>query len=632
MIKLIRSNQKAVLAVLSIFAMITFVVNFGGKGRAEGTFTDHALGTISGKTVNVSELIQSKAELDAMRRYLDFRPRSEDEVTAYIAGTLLERTKPELFMLLRHEANGLGISVSEDQVMGYLVNHRNEAPLEPDSDNQTFLHDGVADLLRIVARYQALLQTLKVPQPQVDQMLAEQNETIQVDLVQLRADDFLDKVPAPTPEQVKAQFEQFADTFPRHPLPTTNPFGFGYKLPQRASFQYIRLTDEAISAAVVASKSLYDWDVQAHKYYYTNLATQFMQPAETTEGPAIPGFTPPATRPAVAMPFEKVQDQILTTLRKDAVATLKDQVESYITNTMTADWKAYANFIATNPKGTEPASSLGRPYSSLDYLVNLCGSVHDKFNVNLAADKTPDNLSAEQYSGWPGVGSPDVTQFVDKQSSDYLALLAKADRTAAAVLIQPSPPLQGPLESTQVFVRLTGAAAAQPPADVSLVRAQVESDLRLASAYKLAQAQAAALLISAADNNLQAAAKTVGHPVLAGDPAPSISAFSANLKGLAPPLGDDTAEFLKQGFSLLTQYQPVKNPHPARTIELPSSKRVFVIQLKTLVASWTDSTYFKTWAQSRFQAGYEAEQSFIVNWFNPEKTEERMAYKPQKAS
>jgi hypothetical protein len=636
MIKVIRKHQKKFLAGLSIFAMISFVIGFGNRGRGEGGVADHAVATVNGGSISLSEVTQAHAELDDLKKYVKFSSNNymDYQVMAAIVGG-----KPDLFMLLRHEANTLGLAADEDDVQT-TMKYRVSPELTPDSDNYGTTVDGVRDMFKIMSRYKQLRDAIKVSRPQVDQLLAKQ-ESLNLALVQLKAEDYLAKVPPPTTQQLQDQFNKFADTAPKNPLPTTNPFGFGYKLPVRVSFQYVRVTTDDVTAAVVATKSIYDWNVQAKKYYYAH-PDEFQQPAEAPMGPTLPTTLPvaklPATLPTRPKPFDAVEKQILADLRQQQIADLTTEVTNFITTTLNTDWQTYSKFIAANPTTSpstpEPVSSLGVPFSSFTYLIKLNDKVQEKFKVDILPSKSPDFLNADQYSGLPLLGSPATSDFITKQASAYIALHDKKDPAAGATLMQPSPALDGPGTGSQLFIRLSAVLPAQPPADVALVRPQVELDWRTEQAYNIAQAQAKALLIAAKTGNLDAAALASGHPVIPGDT--TLSYEKPDIKAIIPPLGNSTLDFFKQSYNLLNVYDPAKDAHPAETIELPAQQRIFVAQLKSVIAKWDDQSYFRSVAEAQAQAGGPA-MTLTRSWLDVEDPDlkalkERMGYKPLKGN
>jgi hypothetical protein len=627
MIKLIRNNQKTVLTGLTIFSMVAFLVN-RGNGTKDGS-SDRVFATANGQKIYLSEFQEARAEQQALRQYFLFDPR-QSEVSAVVNG------KDELFMLLRHEANQLGIHANKDEVQTILKNETR--PLDVNSDEYTLLSNGVGDLLKIMTRVTMLAQAEKTSRPQVDQQLALDDESLKVKLVQFQAADFADKVPAPTPQQVQEQFTKYASTVPRQPNETDNPFGFGYKLPQRAAFQYIRVTDDELNQAAIATEDAYTWDVDAHKYYYKHLS----------DYPATVPTTGPIG-PMLPKRFDEVKGVILEKLHKEKADDLRTQVTLFITSTMNADWQNYSKFIAGGAKGAEPDSSLGEPYTSFKYLIKLDEAVHTKFNVEVT-DHTTDYLPERDfntpeldYSTLAGVGSAAVTTFITNRCNEYLDLKKENDPTAPATLVEPSASLAGPQEGIRVFIRLTDVKPAEAPADVSVVRAEVESDIRIAKAYDLAKQQADALALAAKAGTLDIAAAAVGRSeistevtakVLANDPAGQAAWAKINQE-VKPPLHDnDRLPFVKQAYKLLTVYDAQRVMHPVGVIELQSlpNSRVMVGQLQSLSAEWDDKSFFDYYALACQNVHKRSDQMTAFESLALPNVIARLDYKPLKGN
>jgi hypothetical protein len=436
---------------------------------------------------------------------------------------------------------------------------------------------------------------------------------LQAKLVQLRADQFLNKVPAPTTQQAQEQFDKFADTLPGRSVPTTNPFGFGYKQPDRASFEYLRLSDDAVTAGVVASKTPFDWEVAAYKYYDKN-KDQYRQPGPTTN-PSSVSYTPE----------QQVEGQILSILRKDLISDLRRKIETYIATTMDADWATYSQFIAAGSHGTEPDSSLGVPYSSNKYLLKMYDSVHAKFKVNLVADNSPGFLPQKQYTL---LYSPAVADFVTRQMSDYLAKFAAGDPAAIAIMHKPSDPLPDTLPTATLFVRLTGVLKAAPPPDMASIRTIVDNDLKLTKAYEIAKDQAAALLLADRSDTLDTVAKALGQTIIPPDPKAPIrfNSNSEDLKSIVPPLGDNAPSFCKQAFKLLDNYDPAEAAHPAVIIELPESGRVFVAQLVSVQAKWNRDEFLTDYQKAASTVHQNLDGTAQKEWFNLDKAKARLKF------
>jgi hypothetical protein len=625
MIKLIRRNQKTVLTGLSIVAMITFVANFG-KGGGQSA-SDRRFGTIGGKVIYVSEVTQARAELSALSSFIDLSAMRRNPYTGEFANPEVNmifqllasmNKEKDLYLLLRHEAIADKVQVSSESVdaaMGALTHQT-----DPDSDSYLATREGMTNLLKILTRFDQVASAVKISKPLVDTAQAREDQTLSLNLVQLKADDYLYKLPAPTTQQLQDQFTRFADVTPHQPTPTTNPAGYGYRLPQRAKLQYLRLTPEAVTAAVTATKSNYDWEVQARKYYLANTSEFIPKPATTT--------SVAATQPSLPKPFEIVREKILTDLRQPLCTALQDDVVRFISTTMTGDWQAYNNFLKSPAPGPAPDSSLGVPYPSFSYLSKLIDKVHTKFNVQLIASETQSGLSEDQIADIPGIGTSELRNFVSQQSQAYLAAINAKDPAAPAKLMEPSPVLAGSDSKSPVFARLTEVLPSRPPANLAEVLPQVETDVRNAAAYKLAKDDADRMVTAAAKSPMTLVALASGKPLIHID---HLSANAYDIPEIVPPLSDGVRDFSRQAFNLLNLYDPAKNPTAAETIELPTQGRVFPTQLVFVNANWNSDSYF----QDRFNLTSSTQADFrrllSQDWlFNLPSVAKRLDFKPDK--
>jgi hypothetical protein len=619
MVKLIRANQKKFLAGLTILSMITFLVNRGTGG--DRSANDRVYGTANGKPIYTSEVAEARAELSALKSYLDFSSVPTDE-QGHLQNPQAElmhelilamSSRADWYLLLRHEADTDGMQVSNDDIETVLTNYTKD--LQPDSDPYLATRAGVEHLLKIIDRYQQIASMAKISRPLAEHEMVAQNENIQLDVIQQQAADFAAKVPPPTPQQLQDQFKQFAGIEPHHPTPTTNPFGFGYQLPQRAKVQSIRLSTDAVTAAVVATKSAYDWEVQARKYYLAHL-DEFPTTAPST--------SPVANAPPIPpLPYKAVADRVLTEIRQPLVTNLTDQAQRQIVSALTNDWSAYSQFLASGKTGEAPLSSLGVAYTAPDYLLKLAASVQAKFKVAVAVAETPTALSQEQIGQLPDIGTTALAEAAMTQASDYLKAVADKDPAAPAKLTQPSPVETGSDGTSVVIFRLSQALAEEPAPSLDTVLPQVTADVRDAAAYKLAEAAARDIVTNIKDRPLFIAA-TTKNPVVKID---HLSIGSYDVPQVKPPLGDSAQAFTIQAFKLLESYNPATNRNPAQVITLPQQGRAFAAQLSFVDANWNADNYFLQSLRVRYQA-LQGEQAMVRNaWFDYDAVQKRTDFK-----
>jgi len=126
-----------------------------------------------------------------------------------------------------------------------------------------------ADLMSVIeyGRMITSLQDVTIQQTLYEMDMSRQ--TFDVNYVQLAAKTFVDESKQPAEEQIDSQFEKYKDFFAGQ-ISDTNPYGFGYKQPDRVQLEYIavRLDDVAATVAPIAQE-------EAEDYYQQHLQSPF---------------------------------------------------------------------------------------------------------------------------------------------------------------------------------------------------------------------------------------------------------------------------------------------------------------------------------------------------------------------
>ena len=642
MFKLIRDNQKKVLAGVGVVLMISFVGGYGGGGgRSRQSDRQFGTATVGRRDVLASEVVGAQQELQAVNQYTrQFDPSGAsgyaavslvDRVLRQAAGPILRR--PELFALLRREAAVAGPGPDPQQVQSVLdaslagPDGQPNGPA-PDSDEYAALRAGVGDLILVGEHFARMASAFKASRPAVDHMLGTDDQQVQLNLVPVPAAAFDAAVTPPSQDQLAAQFHKYAAVSPGRP-DAGNPFGFGYRVPRRVTLQYLRLSYDAVEKAVAATKSDFQWDVAARKVYYAQ-PERFTPPLPPTTSPAI---NPPPKLPP--QPYPQVRDQAIHIVRDPLVQQLQDQVQQFLSAALARDYEPYA--AAVRDGHPAPATPLGIAYDGPGYLLAVATAAEAKFKVHVDTDQTPP-LSVEAVANLPGIGTAragpasSATAGGDGSLAGYVADRAEAfldhpePRTPAATadLMQPSPAFNETATDTLDLARVTSVTPSAPAADLDAVRSAVDTDCRLAAAYALAQAKADRLVAVAHDGTMAAVADAAGlRPI----PTQPLTLQTTAVDGLKPPLADAAADFMTAAFGLLDGYDPARNPHPAKVIPVPAQRRLFVAQLQFVNARWTPADYY------RYRLGAAARlrdnQANVARqeWFSPDAIVDRTGFK-----
>ena len=230
-------------------------------------------------------------------------------------------------------------------------------------------------------------------------------------------------------------------------------------------------------------KDAYEWEVDTRKYYQ-----QHQSEFPTTQPAAAPTDTrmsldTPAARPTT-QPFAEVHDKIRDKLIDEATDKRMAQIQERITSVLAEDWVVYHNAVAasaavktgaatapaTGPANAPiavPASSLGVPYNSVEYLQKLAEQIQSGYGVLPTIKSIADNwMTADDVAKVPGIAQATLigTQppFPAAQYlMGYSAAFLPADRRTDSNVLQefePSRPMQD--GSGVVYIaRVSGSAA-----------------------------------------------------------------------------------------------------------------------------------------------------------------------------
>ena len=410
--------------------------------------------------------------------------------------------------------------------------------------------------------------------------MAKELQEIKLNLVEFDTKDYVDKVPPATPDQISAQFNKYGDILSSEADLKTNPFGFGYKYPDRVKVAYIAIASSEVKKTVRASKSDYDWEVLAQRYY-KNHGSEFASTQPATTNPTDTLSLGATSRPTT-QPFAAVRDVIIDQLIQPEAAKLESQIQSRITSQTREDWNTYHAAISKSPPTTAPTSSLGVAYNSPDYLSKLGAEIQSQFKVVPTVQTLADKFrTTEELGDLPGIG---------KASAEFgqqsLPFNIYASKLAAAFIKNPSPDMFTPIQTFEpsrplndatgdamyVF-RIIDADPSHKPADSRDVLQQVEDDIRKQAAYDLAKADADKLLTAAKTTSLAAAAASASKREI----TPSYIQAVGTLPTEVPVSSTSRQTFVDQAFQMLASASSEKSV--MKLVGLPRDSKLFVAQL-----------------------------------------------------
>ena len=300
---------KIVLAVLGVILMIVFILPASMQGLPGA---DPTLGKLSDQEVRQSDILNASRLFDYASENI-LVPVAEGQLaslTDLVFQNFARRLHedPELFYLLLEEAQRTGATMPRDPLVSQLTLGGVEVVIRDRSAPGGQQRVPFADLAGEQLREQVLLaagavlsvdrslgmhaDVARVSAPVVDYYIAIQSQRAAMKTVVFDAANYLQQAPAPSAEAMWQHFEKYKDNLAGRSTPQ-NPFGFGYRLPDRVKLQYITVSGEAVREHVIAGMlrtPIADRTQTLFGYWKDNRA-RF--PVPTTQ-PA----TNPATQPA----------------------------------------------------------------------------------------------------------------------------------------------------------------------------------------------------------------------------------------------------------------------------------------------------------------------------------------------
>ncbi len=307
-----RRHQRKLLAVFAILAMFGFVVadslprllNSGPAGSENPKVVD-----LYGKEVRRSDL----SEILTQRRNANLFMAELSGNPQFFGG--LDTKSLVDAMILKHEADKLGMpggpavarewlkqragSIMTKELFELLLSRFNNT-----ITGEQLLTD-IASQIRI-SNVRLLNGSPVVTPLDVFQAYKDQNERMVVRAVPFRVEDFLSKVPEPTPAQITDFFDKYKDDLPDPESPTP-----GFKVPRQITVEVLSVDGDALAKSY--REKLTDADLQS---YYENRKGEFKKPSEFPDqifaGDDKLDLTPPQVQP-----FAEVRPYLATSLAEE---------------------------------------------------------------------------------------------------------------------------------------------------------------------------------------------------------------------------------------------------------------------------------------------------------------------------
>jgi hypothetical protein len=642
-----RKNQKFVMVVMVILMIAFIIPTFFDRGGGQRNFEVGQVGdqkVLKGQIDQAAfewEYLLNTAFLPQTDQYqrqqfvpvvaILAHPQPGEEFPQAVDRLFREmRDNPEYYYLLQLEARKMGLnpSLDENDEQGIVVKLPDSRRVPLQDSNDEMLNNRVrsylANLLMVQRAFIRAAQTAKISQPMISFELANAMQQIKCYVVDFPLSSYQEKVPEPTDEQLKQHFEAFADFLPNSQPTEANPFGFGYKYPNRVKLQYVGVPRAEVARIVRASKpDPYDWSVEAYKYYDKH-QSEFptTQPATTspadalTLGPVVAPTSGPATRP-----FEEVREQIISQLVEAQVDRLQPQIVSEIRNRLMRDYEAYRN---ANPAPTTATTAPTTGFASFEYLQELAREIEARHKITITVATISDSFkSAAELRLLPGIGQ--VIGYADMATvlAEPFVPQDQRNRPEVLSLYEPSRPMPDALGNTYLW-RITDADPSHRPALVEEVREQAIYDWKRAQAMALAKDDAQKLLEQAKSTGLKEAAEQAGLKLaMTGFYSPysrePIDNYSVSSRA--------QTTFVNKTYALMSALaDKTTSTRPVGLVELPADGKVAVAELIAIESRMSPDTSDLTRSFLTQRMTQEYRQAIGMEWFNLESVIQRLGY------
>lgn len=572
MLKFFRQYNKYILAVGVAMLMVAFLIE-PTLSMFDRDISSQAIGTIGSEAITLGEQRHAHAELQVLAEI--------SPVLVELAGNRPGRaTSPLQWLLMLREARAMGLStgvvetdqmiqflgLTESQVSGLarrmgvaaatvdralrhwvmiqtykeLIQGVVHAPayqrLQHYAAAGQFLQHGIYQgvLLEIESAFQG---RSRLSRPLLERVLFDHQARVKVTAVGVPSERYLPQATEPTEQEIKDLFDQHKDKLPGE----GQPYGFGYRSPNRVKIEYLAVPFDRLQQAVTVEEA------DALGYYDTHPDEFRAEPPP----PETPDQAAPPERPV--QPYAEVRGDIIAQLKQQRAAELGDRIIKAAQATLLEDARGL-----TEKDGSKVVPAGWKPLS-LDELANRLQTQfavlpdvqrHDDWWLTSERLAMLEGIGSSGIAGQPSIGFVEYVQSAKPFQTANLKAFLASNRPEPLL---PSLPLVS-ADGGRYLFRLLDAQPARVPGSVDEARAEVVHDAKRLAAYRLLKAESHVWLDKARSAGLESlAAELGGQPV---KPEP-FSRRQTSFDGLVsvpniPGIGRST-EFVDAVFTLVDQ-------------------------------------------------------------------------------
>lgn len=318
LMKWFRKNNKKIMAIVVVVIMIGFIAGPTMQyfGRMRTGWRNAVAYYADNKKITRNDLVLANQELEILRFLKTGDLLRTQDLRAILLGELLfseQRTSPVLinhvkrmiaangyrisdkqisdiynrsvpaeyyWLLLGKEAHLAGISVSREDVgrlLGHILPQLFQGATYSQVIQSLISSQGIPEK-QILTTFGKLLTVLQyshmicsgedVTSSQIMHMVSGENETIKVELVEFESSVFAEPSYEPNEAVLVEHFDKYKKFFARTPS-EEDPYGFGYKLPDRVQLEYIACRLDDVSKIVTPPTNQ-----EKEQYYQKNINTK----------------------------------------------------------------------------------------------------------------------------------------------------------------------------------------------------------------------------------------------------------------------------------------------------------------------------------------------------------------------
>jgi len=613
MLKFFRKYNKWILSIGGSILMIAFLVPYGA-GQMINQPTDEPIGTLAGQELTIADRVYASDQMQAI-----------SSVWPPLLMGLDRGQDPALrWLLIVHEAKAMGLSASNAQINARI----NSVPKDVSKGknlvaeaagnvgrNHDFVYEAFRNLITI-EQYINLISggDVRLTKPLLRRFISDFTSTVKVSLIEVSSSTLLDKAPKPTQEQLEKLFEKYSKNFKGE----GEPYGFGYKYPDRVKLEYLAVPiDRVIKTVQVRDEEIYS--------YYQKNKQEFAVPAS--------GATPDSSGPQLTRvrEYKEVRAQIENKLRGIKARQLAEEMVQLAQNMLARDAAAvpddnrgYRNVEAGRKRGWKPM-----PFDEVIKRIEKQFGVlpdyyrHDKNWLDRDALGLLKGLGAATLPPMPS--NPEVSPpFVITEAGikgggfDYIGS-ARSFSPKGHPLIKhrlqkdlPSKPLQG-ADGSRYLVRLRDVAPSGEPESLDEVRQEVVSDARRLNAYEMLLNERDQWARRAAKEDFEKIAKELKASVLTPTAFTRRMMFSPKQAPNVVPIGQSN-EFVDQVWTQAQQVELAggveKASMPQRTaaVKVDTKQSIYLVRIdelkpmtKSQFAQWSSPRMMRFLEQSLFR-------------------------------